>query len=205
MSQFILAVEVRNRLTQAGVAEADLVRTIAAACLRGSVRATGIGTAFRGDVENWRRDRGSIGDLLWRALERVDPQFDLERPEARDRFEITVSWSRGYFSWCHFPEEQEPIGETFSDVLFERASFEAWLDWFVTRQAALNKLTDHETLDWIREWLSVRTAGRMPTSQACAYKAYRAQFGNRSIKKAAFEALFRNETGKRGRGRPRAA
>lgn len=202
MSQYLVAIEVAERMLKAGVGKDDLLITIASACLRESVRAEGYSTAFRGDNESSTAARVWVGEMLWRNVERVDPRYDLERHEGRIGFEIVASWRRGEFGWTHASETEPPMGEMFSNVLFERASFEAWLARHEAKLRASEVVSDKETLDWASEWYAKKLEAGNPTRAKIAMIAYKEKFGARALAPKAFASLYKRVTGQRRRGRP---
>ena len=198
-SALVTAQAAAEQMIAAGVPERDLLWTISRACLHGPVVAWGYqGVAV--DDEPWHQaqDRKRVRRQFWRTLERTDENFEYVEAAAKVCFERFVRWESGKFTWSLSEPERS---ESWDSVLFEKASFDAWLG---DRAKAVPVGVDTvET--WIEKWLADRSADMKPSGKNLAWAAFKKEFGARPWPKGSFVELFVRKAGNRKQGRPKAA
>jgi hypothetical protein len=187
--------ELRLRLADEGIGEADLLRLVAWAALSGRLVASGFRTIHTMDNHLSAGERAIVSHRLWRVFERVDPAFDQIEASAKSQFQRIVRWDAGEFTWTLDHSEQDWNQETWSAVHFDRITAESLLA-EIRERAEHTLLQDFEIDDWIRESCQA-------SSKNAAWIEFSRTFGRRAVKRdPTFIDAWRRVKGRRARGRP---
>ena len=172
------------RLCAAGVGEADAVKVIADAGLRGLISATGLQSVSLNHNYSALPDPIRVHRRMWRIL--CHPEAKAKGYECFTVDESLV-WTRG--------GSDDFMQEKFDVVLFHRPSFELWLRDVVDTYRPC-ELSQEEIEEWIRDYPG--------SNYKTAWADFQRHFGARPFKRdERFMPAWRKVRGNPQRGQPK--
>lgn len=179
---FIRLSEACAQLSAAGIASAEITRTIAVAGWRSVIVATGFRSVIYDGAQHDRPERERVRTMTWRILSsKIAPKRGYERSIRGDQI-----------VWTH---AQSDAQEIYQSVFVDRLGFDALMAEIEARRSS-GKLQRHETAAWIEAYPG--------TNSKQAWRDYRAAFGPRACKRdEEFQPLWLQLRGNRKPGQPK--